>query len=89
MGEASKHTVASVCAFPSDITDFVFLDFVYCDFSRNVVKEYVFNDPSFPDELVQGVNRDLMFQETGMQVIYENPTKKHVSNVSNVLTVTQ
>ena len=42
--------------------------FICSDFSRNVVKEYVFNDPSFPDELVQDVDGDPMFQETGMQV---------------------
>ena len=43
--------------------------FLCSNFSRNVVKRITcLTTPSFPDELVQDVDGDLMFQETGMQV---------------------
>ena len=32
------------------------------------MKDYVYNDPSFPDELVQDVQEETMFEEIDMNV---------------------
>ena len=37
--------------------------------STNVEKNFVYNDPSFPDELVQDGEGDTLFQEAGIQVL--------------------
>ena len=42
--------------------------FTLTAFSSNVVKDFVHNDPSFPSGLVEGVEGDTLFMESGMQV---------------------
>ena len=49
----------------------MFKNLTFTAFSSNVVKDFVHNDPSFPSGLVEGVDGDTLFMESGMQVYQE------------------